>query len=88
MRTRALLFLGCCLASGCGPGDVGDGAPDNGIAADSEPIIGGVTDNGDPGISDRFGMRVTAPDGRLVSDLTFDAITLTGGNIHAVHDQH
>ena len=39
-----------------------------------------VIDNGDPGSSDRFGLRITSPAGFIVADLTFDPITLSGGN--------
>jgi subtilisin family serine protease len=43
-------------------------------------FIARVIDNGEPGSSDRFGLRVTAPNGSIVVDLTFDPIQLSGGN--------
>jgi hypothetical protein len=44
-----------------------------------------VVDNGEPGINDQFGLQVTAPDGTIIPDLTFDPITLSGGNIQIPH---
>ena len=44
-----------------------------------------VIDNGEPGSSDQFGLRVTAPGGAVIPDLTFDPITLSGGNIQVPH---
>ena len=43
-------------------------------------FIARVIDNGEPGSSDRFGLRVTAPNGSILVDLTFDPIQLSGGN--------
>ena len=40
-----------------------------------------VSDAGEPGTGDAFGLQVTAPDGSVVPDLTFDMVTLAGGNI-------
>lgn len=40
-----------------------------------------IFDKGDPGRRDTFGLKVIAPNGTVVSDLTFDPITLSGGNI-------
>ena len=39
-----------------------------------------IIDNGEPGVNDRFGLRVTAPNGSIVIDLTFDPIQLSGCN--------
>jgi subtilisin family serine protease len=44
-------------------------------------FIGRIIDNGEPGINDQFGLRVTNPNGTVVIDLTFDPITLSGGNV-------
>jgi len=44
-------------------------------------FIARVIDNGEPGNSDQFGLRVTDPGGALVLSLTFDPITLSGGNV-------
>jgi hypothetical protein len=44
-----------------------------------------VVDNGDPGKTDQFGLKVTNPAGGVVGDLTFDPLTLTGGNIVVPH---
>jgi len=44
-----------------------------------------VVDNGEPGSSDQFGLRVTAPSGAIIPGLTFDPITLSGGNIQVPH---
>ncbi len=44
-----------------------------------------VVDNGEPGRDDQFGLRVTAPGGAVVPGLTFDPITLSGGNIQVPH---
>src|ERR1051325_6178241 len=35
-------------------------------------FIARVIDNGEPGSTDQFGLRVTAPNGSIVVDLTFD----------------
>lgn len=43
-------------------------------------FIARVIDNGDPGSTDRFGLRITNPLGVIVADLTFDPIQLSGGN--------
>jgi len=39
-----------------------------------------ILDNGEPGFTDQFGLRVTDPGGNIVLDLTFNPITLSGGN--------
>jgi hypothetical protein len=44
-----------------------------------------VVDNGEPGGNDQFGLRVTAPSGEIIPGLTFDPITLSGGNIQVPH---
>jgi bacillolysin len=44
-------------------------------------FIARAIDKGDPGTTDQFGLRVTAPNGAVVADLTFNPITLSGGNI-------
>lgn len=43
-------------------------------------FIGRIIDNGEPGLTDRFGLRVTSPSGAVLVDLTFDPIQLSGGN--------
>jgi hypothetical protein len=43
-------------------------------------FIARIIDNGEPGVNDRFGLRVTAPNGSIVIDLTFDPLQLSGGN--------
>ncbi|HEY5884980.1 MAG TPA: post-COAP-1 domain-containing protein, partial [Pyrinomonadaceae bacterium] len=43
-------------------------------------FIGRIIDNGEPGLTDRFGLRVTSPSGAILVDLTFDPIQLSGGN--------
>jgi len=43
-------------------------------------FIARIFDNGDPGTTDRFGLRVTSPTGAILADLTFDPIQLSGGN--------
>jgi len=40
-----------------------------------------VVDNGDPGTTDQFGLKLTNPSGAVVSDLTFVPLTINGGNI-------
>jgi hypothetical protein len=44
-----------------------------------------VVDNGEPGSNDQFGLQVTGPDGAIIPGLTFDPITLSGGNIQVPH---
>ena len=43
-------------------------------------FIARIIDNGEPGSTDRFGLRVTGPTGNILLDLTFDPIQLSGGN--------
>jgi len=43
-------------------------------------FIARIIDNGEPGLTDRFGLRVTSPTGAILIDLTFDPIQLSGGN--------
>jgi hypothetical protein len=43
-------------------------------------FIARIIDNGEPGSSDQFGLRIANPSGIIVVDLTFDPITLSGGN--------
>ena len=43
-------------------------------------FIARVIDNGEPGLTDRFGLRVTSPSGVILVDLTFDPLQLSGGN--------
>ncbi|HEX6047205.1 MAG TPA: S8 family serine peptidase [Pyrinomonadaceae bacterium] len=50
----------------------------NGVG--NHTFIARVTDNGEPGFADRFGLRVTSPAGVILVDLTFDPIQLSGGN--------
>ena len=50
----------------------------NGVGNHS--FIARIIDNGEPGTSDRFGLRVTSPAGIILVDLTFDPIQLSGGN--------
>jgi len=40
-----------------------------------------VYDAGESGAEDTFGLQVTSPEGFVVPDLTFDMVTLAGGNI-------
>jgi subtilisin-like proprotein convertase family protein len=47
-----------------------------------------VVDNGEPGRRDLLGLQVTAPNGAIISDLTFDPIPLSGGNIQVPHRSH
>jgi hypothetical protein len=44
-----------------------------------------VVDNGEPGSSDQFGIKVTNPSGAVVSSLTFGPLTLNAGNIVVPH---
>ena len=44
-----------------------------------------VVDNGEPGTTDQFGLKVTNPAGAVVTDLTFDPLTINGGNIQVPH---
>lgn len=50
----------------------------NGVG--NHDFIARIIDNGDAGLADRFGLRVTSPSGSLLVDLTFDPIQLSGGN--------
>jgi len=50
----------------------------NGVGNHS--FIARIIDNGEPGSTDRFGLRVTNPAGAILIDLTFDPIQLSGGN--------
>jgi subtilisin family serine protease len=43
-------------------------------------FIARILDNGEPGLTDQFGLRVTDPGGSIVLDLTFNPITVAGGN--------
>jgi hypothetical protein len=43
-------------------------------------FIARIIDNGDPGVNDQFGLRITDPSGAIVTDLTFNPIVLSGGN--------
>ncbi|HKU73784.1 MAG TPA: S8 family serine peptidase [Pyrinomonadaceae bacterium] len=43
-------------------------------------FIARIIDNGEPGSTDRFGLRVTGPSGNILLDLTFDPVQLSGGN--------
>jgi len=47
-----------------------------------------VIDNGEPGSSDQFGLRVTDPLNAVVADLTYTPITLNGGNIQVPRPSH
>jgi hypothetical protein len=44
-------------------------------------FIARIIDNGEAGSSDKFGLRVTDPGGAVVLSLTFDPITLSGGDV-------
>ena len=44
-----------------------------------------VVENGDPGTSDQFGLKVTNTAGAVVKDLTFAPLTLVGGNTVVPH---
>jgi len=50
----------------------------NGVGNHS--FIARIIDNGDSGLTDQFGLRVTSPSGNILIDLTFDPIQLSGGN--------
>jgi subtilisin family serine protease len=43
-------------------------------------FIARILDNGEPGFTDQFGLRVTDPGGSIVLDLTFNPTVLSGGN--------
>ncbi len=43
-------------------------------------FIARLIDNGDPGFTDQYGLRITDSGGNIVADLTFNPITLLGGN--------
>ena len=43
-------------------------------------FIARIIDNGEPGLNDQFGLRITSPTGVILIDLTFDPISLSGGN--------
>lgn len=43
-------------------------------------FIARIIDNGEPGFNDQFGLRITDGNGIIVADLTFNPITLSGGN--------
>jgi hypothetical protein len=49
-------------------------------AVGNHSFIARILDNGESGLTDRFGLRVTDPLGNLLVDLTFDPIQLSGGN--------
>jgi hypothetical protein len=49
-------------------------------AVGNHSFIARILDNGEPGLTDQFGLRVTDPAGNLLLDLTFDPIQLLGGN--------
>ena len=59
---------------------VGSEAIVTGKAGSGTSFIARIIDNGEPGSTDRFGLRVTNSSGAIVVDLTFDPIQLTGGN--------
>src|SRR5262249_46217254 len=44
-----------------------------------------VVDNGEPGSRDQLGLQVKAPGGAIVPALSFDPISLSGGNIQIPH---
>lgn len=46
-----------------------------------------VVDNGEPGRNDQFGLQVKAPNGTIIANLTFNPVTLTGGNIQVHSSQ-
>ena len=50
----------------------------NGVGNHS--FIARIIDNGELGLTDRFGLRITDPGGNVVVNLTFDPIQLSGGN--------
>jgi len=59
---------------------VGNEAIATGKAGGGTSFIARIIDNGEPGSTDRFGLRVTNSSGAIVVDLTFDPIQLSGGN--------
>ena len=42
-------------------------------------------DNGEPGTGDQFGLQVKNPSDAIVADLTFNPVSLIGGNIQVPH---
>jgi hypothetical protein len=58
-------------------------ATDNGVGNYSFMVS--AIDYGTPGTSDRFGLQLNDPSGAVVPDLTFQPITLGGGNIVVPH---
>jgi hypothetical protein len=48
--------------------------------AGNHSFIARIIDNGEPGLTDRFGLRVMNPLGVVLVDLTFDPMQLSGGN--------
>jgi hypothetical protein len=51
----------------------------NGVG--NHQFIARIIDNGEPGLNDLFGLRITSPAGNILLDLTFDPIQLSGGNL-------
>jgi hypothetical protein len=43
-------------------------------------MIARVIDNGEPGSNDKFGLKLINPLGQVVAEMTFDPVTLGGGN--------
>lgn len=54
-------------------------ATNNGVGNYTFQVTG--VDNGEPGTNDQFGLKLSSPGGAVVADLTFDPLTLSGGNI-------
>ncbi|HKQ76116.1 MAG TPA: M36 family metallopeptidase [Blastocatellia bacterium] len=55
----------------------------NGVG--NQSFLATVVDNGEPGSNDQFGLQVTTPGGAAIPELTFNPITLSGGNIQVPH---
>ena len=52
----------------------------NGVFTGNYSFIARVIDKGTPGASDAFGLKLIAPNGQIMNDLTFDPQLLGGGN--------
>ncbi|WP_201361691.1 family 43 glycosylhydrolase [Dictyobacter formicarum] len=59
-------------------------ATNNGVGNYTFQVTG--VDNGEPGTNDQFGLKLSSPGGAVVADLTFDPLTLNGGNIQ-IHQE-
>ena len=55
----------------------------NGVPGHTYRLI--VVDNGEPGRNDRYGIRITGPDGAVVANRSFAPQTISNGNIQVAH---